>query len=217
MFTRSAVGLLLSALASLSHAALITENYQIVLTTAQDIYSAGHVFHISATYDNAGVVAHHYIDGLNTIAEFGAGDDALDWDDTCAPCADGESMSDAIITISGLIPPSGALEPRDVFDTNYAYTYANEYGRLLYLQADSLYLRIFDHGPASTDFPFDQFDLVQYWNLDPEGTTTVEVFDIAPDLVQPAVVPEPGTVALIGLGFAALVAVRKRQQRQTKI
>lgn len=111
MFTRSAVGLLLSTLASLSHAALITENYQIVLTDAQDIYSAGHVFHISATYDSAGVAAHYYLDGDNHIAEFGAGDDLDDWTDICDPCANDESLSDAVIIISGLLPPQAPWRP----------------------------------------------------------------------------------------------------------
>jgi len=35
-------------------------------------------------YYSAGVVAHQYIDGSNTIAELSASDDTLDWDDTCA-------------------------------------------------------------------------------------------------------------------------------------
>jgi len=218
MFTRSIVGLLLSALAGLSHAALITENYLVALTEEWDIYPAGHVFHISATYDNTGVVAHYYLDGDNHIAEFGAGDDLVDWTDICDPCADDESLSDAVITISGLLAPPDAKAPRDVSDENYAWTWAigdpaTTGWRVFYLQADSLALRIFDSGPGSEESGFDAFDLIQHWNLDPEGTTTVEVFDFARDLVQPAVIPEPGTVALMGFGFAALVAVRKRQKR----
>ena len=216
MFTRTAVGLLLGALASLSHAALIIESYQIALTEEWDIYPAGHVFHLSATYDSAGSFAHFYSDGDNHIAEFGAGDDLLDLTDSCDPCADGESMSNAIITISGLLAPPGAQTPRDVYDENYAWTWAignpaTTGWRGFYLQADSLALRIFDSGPGS-DYAGDAFDLVQDWNLEPEGVTRVEVFDFAPNLVQRVAVPEPGTVALMGFGFAALVAVRKRQK-----
>ncbi len=75
----SFICIMLSVYTSSSYAGIITEQWQ---GTIQNVgnnngFTSGDIITWSVTYDNIGRIAHSYNDGLNGIAEYGAGDDTL--------------------------------------------------------------------------------------------------------------------------------------------
>lgn len=193
-----------------AQAALVTEVFTITLPEAQAHYDLGHVFRITATYDTAGTLVHQWLDGPNQRAEFGAGDDAIEFSVAAADV--GYVLNtDAQILVSGLLNPSGLVD-RDAWSSNYSFVRDSDspgHYRLAF-RADVLDVSLHYFVPSDEYL----FSLTQFWR-DPETrvasqTTIGGIYTSRFVTRQVLTVPEPGSLALLALGVAGIRLAARR-------
>lgn len=195
---RLAVSLASLLVAGLAHAAPVTEVFTATLTQASDHYSAGHVLRVTATYDPTVPGRRQWNDGPNGRAEFGAGDDVLDRGPNVP---DGYGWSaDAQISISGVSVPAGST-PLDAYPLNTSHVFGMPGDTLADLNflADDLSFNV----SFIPELDLWQFSLSQ-WLLDGQGRISVTRLLTRSVTREVMAVPEPTTMALLGLGFAGL-------------
>ncbi len=112
------VGLLVGPTAA--RAVMVTELFQVTLPFANGVYSAGHVFEITVTYDNASTIMRVWNDGANGIGEFGSGDDTRATTFNLSSFPGYTLFSDAQISTSGLVAPPAGSTPWNYYGNSYA-------------------------------------------------------------------------------------------------
>lgn len=218
------IGVFLAVMVSSSQASIITEKFTFALPTASGLYDAGHVFTVTTKYDNASTVMHSWNDGVDGKADFGANDDTLSFTYNLSNPGyrDWTFFSEAAISVTGLLLPAGAT-PSDAYASNFSITY--EYldsvmdgDFVVQLMDDDLYLAIEFFGPAAQHAYAGKlfFQLVQHYNDSDRNLQQSNVSQLVQaNLVQRTVitqVPEPTTLALLGLGVLGLAVLRRRKQ-----
>ena len=210
-------GVFLASLASTAQAVMITELFEVTLPVDSGPYSAGHVFQITATYDDTGTTMHIWEDGANGIAEFGDGDDLLFHTYNLVDYTEFTLFSDADLSISGLAQlPSGASR-RDVYNFNISWYFENldpsTYGEwILMYMADDIY---FEAYVTRKSFSESYFYLEQNYT-DDSGVSQVWITEATiqstEGLITRTTVPEPTTLTLMGLGLAGIGFARKKRK-----
>ncbi len=211
-------GVFLASLTSTAQAVMITELFEIKLPVASGPYSAGHVFQITATYDDEGTVMHGWGDGANGIAEFGDGDDLLFSTYNLVDYSGYTLFSDAELSISGLAQLSAGASRLDVYDYNFSWYYEyldpsdNGYWVLNYAADD---IRFIASVYNMSQSPSSSFYLLQNYT-DDLGKHQVllarAVIDSTDGLITRTTVPEPTTLTLMGLGLAGIGFARKKRK-----
>ncbi len=222
-------GIVVATFAVSAQAAIVTERYAFTLPTAQSGYSAGHVFQITATYDNAGTVMHAWDDGLNEMAQNGGGDDTVIQNATLTQYPDYSLFSDATITVSGIRPLDPGLTPYDWLSSNMSRVDRQRLGinptnTLLAFQwyADDLAVTFALNGPMDPDTAVFEsaFLEVRQWYTNPQGVIGLSRMASsavgAGSLVRVESVPEPTTLALLALGLSGIGLAWGRNRQKSR-
>jgi hypothetical protein len=206
---------LLAILPLFSKAAIVNRQYEITLFNDVGHYSAGHVFRLSATYDDASYGYTWWEDGPNGKAELGGGDDTLGAFLGTSPIP----ASDATLSLTGLLsPPATGLIPRDENTVNESryYEFIDFYNSLRYdvffLRADDLVLYFDIHSPSSYSL-----SITQHFTDEVSGQPVTYFTGLNPfensklQILTP--VPEPSAIGLAGAAMAILVLVQHLSRR----
>lgn len=208
-----------SGLALPVHAAPVTDLFTVTLPYASGAYAAGHVFKFAATYDDAGTVMYQYYDGPNGIAQFGAGDDTIEWEyNLSSYSVYGYNLfSDASIASTGFATMPEGLAPYDIFNDNASWYYENQIdvSWYLYYMADNRYFILYHYNTG-----YEYFDGYTYYLNSEAGVTydyvstySAEGFITRTRIDGIGQVPEPSTIMLLGAGLAGLAFWRRRARR----
>ena len=218
---RLLVSVLLASLSTTVQATKVTGLYEITLPYASGPYSAGHVLKVTATYDDDGTVMHRWHDGANGIAEFGDGDDIIIQTYNLADNPSATLYSDADISISGLLLPTGATPAKTLFTNRSSYSEyfdpsTNGTSVLSYVAEDLLTFTISisresywgPNGHSSlivTQAIEDASGSFQFLNL---GVSIDSV-----DEFKRTRIPEPTTLILTGIGLSGIGYSRHRSKK----
>ncbi|MET0025143.1 MAG: PEP-CTERM sorting domain-containing protein [Sedimenticola sp.] len=204
---------LLAAFSVNSHAALVTETWESTVTyVTHTAFVVGDTFQWTITYDNESQRMSSYNDGANGVAESGAGDDTFYYSHCTTAYAGSEPctypgynsysfFSDAVFDLTGFtsVMSTAGYMGGNVYSHNYAWAYDTTSG-VMYRQyiADDLQ---FIGGTFGGEYAYT-------YDSNDRGNSTRFTSVLISTTEQ---VPEPATLALMGLGLAGIGFARKKK------